>query len=351
MGDFSAWQPKIEQREAQARAVGILAAPSDAFRKVSKPADIQFPDAWKSHPDFRQEWWYVTANVKDTEGNDYGVQWTLFRFGVSPGDASGWENSQVYMAHVVVTTKDQQWSAERFARGGIGQAGVSGSPFSAWLDNWRWDSIKDDAFPAILTAADDKFSFRLTMRSTGKPVLQGEDGFSRKHHALPVASYYYSVPGLMLSGKLTLDGKSFDVAGHGWVDREWSSESLSRSQSGWDWMSLQLSDGRKLMVSQVRETGSKDAYKFGSLTSVRGETTILSSKDIDMQPSQLVTLKNGRVVPSGWDITITQENLTLNVTPLNMESWLNFSFPYWEGPVEVTGDNIRGAGFLEMTGY
>lgn len=76
---------------------------------------------------------------------------------------------------------------------GIGQAGVTGLPFSAWLDNWRWDSLKADAFPAILSATDSDFSFKLTMRSTGEPILQGEDGFSRKHHALPVASYYYSV--------------------------------------------------------------------------------------------------------------------------------------------------------------
>ena len=35
---------------------------------------------------------------------------------------------------------------------------------------------------------------------------------------------------------------------------------------------------------------------------------------------------------------------------LNAQSWMGTSFPYWEGPVRVTGSHA-GRGYLEMTGY
>jgi len=35
---------------------------------------------------------------------------------------------------------------------------------------------------------------------------------------------------------------------------------------------------------------------------------------------------------------------------LNPDSWMDTSFPYWEGPVTLEGSHA-GRGYLEMTGY
>ena len=40
---------------------------------------FEFPEDHGSHPAFRIEWWYVTANLTGDDGQRYGIQWTLFR--------------------------------------------------------------------------------------------------------------------------------------------------------------------------------------------------------------------------------------------------------------------------------
>ena len=48
-----------------------------------------FPADHGPHPEFRIEWWYVTANLKDASGAAYGAQWTLFRQAIAAGRAAG----------------------------------------------------------------------------------------------------------------------------------------------------------------------------------------------------------------------------------------------------------------------
>ena len=65
------------------------------------------------------------ANLKGTDGNDYGVHWTLFRQAMNPDPNPGnWQSNQTWMAHTAISTPQGFEFAQRFARGGIGQAGV-----------------------------------------------------------------------------------------------------------------------------------------------------------------------------------------------------------------------------------
>ena len=110
---------------------------ADHFAKVSPGATLEFPKEFGSHPEFRIEWWYVTAILNDAEGASYGVQWTLFRQALEPGpERQSWANQHVWMGHAAVTSKDRHLYAETFARGGVGQAGVTTLPFRAWIDAW-----------------------------------------------------------------------------------------------------------------------------------------------------------------------------------------------------------------------
>lgn len=339
----------FEHSETQSAAVKILTGTDvGAFSKVTPGYTLTFPKDYGAHDDFRQEWWYVTANLTDKRGTEYGVQWTLFRSAVAEHDGDGWNDNHIYMAHAVVTTVNGVYAAERFSRGGTGQAGAAPAPFNVWLDNWQWLAASEAPFPARLEASDADFSFSLQMTQQLGEVLQGEAGYSRKHPQHDVASYYFSVPAIEMSGSITLDGERVEVSGLGWMDREWSSAALAENQQGWNWFSLHLDDKRALMVVQVR---SDDGfYRFGSLTSANGDTRILSNEDIKMVPSAFDKMSMGRHIPISWDITVADEGLSLHTEPLHVQNWLDFMFPYWEGPVRVSGSQ-QGMGFMEATGY
>src|SRR5437899_5830539 len=124
--------------KARAQGFAGLEEKADGYARVDRGRTFSFPTDHGPHPEFRIEWWYVTANLRDAAGTAYGAQWTLFRQALQPGTAlEGWATQQVWMAHAAVTRADTHRTAETFARGGVGQAGVEAVPFRALIDAWQ----------------------------------------------------------------------------------------------------------------------------------------------------------------------------------------------------------------------
>ena len=71
------------------------------------------------------------------------------------------------------------------------------------------------------------------------------------------ASYYYSQPFFEVDGTLTHRRREVAVTGRAWMDREWSSQPLAADQKGWDWFSLHLASGEKLMLFRLRGASGK----------------------------------------------------------------------------------------------
>jgi predicted secreted hydrolase len=88
----------------------------------------------------------------------------------------------------------------------------------------------------------------LNLTQLKPPVLNGQNGLSRKAAEPGNASYYYSISRLQAEGLLQVGTQRFTVSGLSWLDREWSSSALSADQAGWDWFALQLDDGSELML-------------------------------------------------------------------------------------------------------
>ena len=108
---------------AHAQGFAGLGEDAEGFSSVVPGRKFTFPADHGPHPNFRIEWWYVTANLLDTSGAPLGIQWTLFRHALQPGpQAEGWANQQIWMGHAAVTRAETHRYSEKFSRGGIGQA-------------------------------------------------------------------------------------------------------------------------------------------------------------------------------------------------------------------------------------
>lgn len=334
-------------RPALAQGFAGLGTDAAGFDIPVMGTPLRFPADHGPHDRFRIEWWYLTANLRDAAGRDYGIQWTLFRSALAPGDSAGWQSPQVWMGHAALTTQDRHWFAEKLARGGTGQAGVTATPFAAWIDDWQMSGPDLDTLD--LHARGDAFAYRLHLTADGPLVLQGQDGYSVKSSD-GQASYYYSQPHYQITGQLDLpDGPNgpLAVTGQGWLDREWSSQPLAADQSGWDWFSLRLDDGDKLMAFRLR--GGRGHFTSATWIAQDGTATALPDGAITMTPAQFSTVA-GRDMPTGWRLTFPARGLDITVTALNTQAWMGTLFAYWEGPVRVTGTHT-GRGYLEMTGY
>mgnify|MGYP003755526423 CR=1 FL=1 len=329
---------------AVAQGFAGLGTSSDGFSVPTPNATLAFPKDHGAHPEYRIEWWYITANLRDAGGADYGLQWTLFRTALSTEDGEGWPTPQLWMGHAAVTTPEAHFVTERLARGGIGQAGVTAEPFAAWIDEWE---MSGDFDAPKLTANGPDFGYDMQLSAQGPIVLQGDNGYSVKS-ANGQASYYYSQPFYDIAGTLTLPSGDIPVTGAAWLDREWSSQPLSERQSGWDWFSLSFESGAKMMGFQLRQTDEAD---FSAATWIAPDGTATAFPDGAFAATPLETAQvAGREVRTTWQVRLPERGVDVTVKALNPSAWMDLSIPYWEGPVTIEGSH-KGRGYLEMTGY
>ena len=341
-------------------AYQVLRGDAQGFAEVIRGKALEFPRDHAPHPDFRIEWWYITANLQDDLGRHWGLQWTLFRQALNPQPKpEGWGSNQIWMAHAAISTPEGHRFEQRFARGGIGQAGVrsisNNGYFDAWIDDWRWRSLGKDVFPSRLKFSIDEIQIDMQLESTADWVLHGDRGYSQKS-VLGQASYYYSQPGIRIAGSVQIDGKDIALSGSAWLDREWSSQALAQNQPGWDWFSLHLDDGNKLMLYRLRSEGDEN-WLSGSWISKDGVKIHLRGEQIEMTPTVTRSIAIGEnqqiKLPLEWNIKLPGLDREWRVIPLYDDQWLATRFAYWEGVVLIEDGVGRpsGVGYMELTGY
>jgi len=361
------------RRGAERSGVGATLAVSAAlgagdasgFARARAPHAFSFPADLGPHPDFRTEWWYYTGNLESAAGRHFGFQLTFFRTALAPpavGDAatgSAWSTRQLYVAHFAVTdTAGRRFHAwSRLERAALGLAGARPHPFRVWLDDWSAESDGPDGLPVRLRAAEGSIAIDLTLASDRPVVLQGDHGLSQKGPEPGNASYYYSRTRMTARGTVRAGAEAIPVVGLAWMDREWSTSALGPDLVGWDWIALQLDDGRDVMVYRLRRRdGGTDPHSAGALVSAAGATRALAPAEVTLDALEHWTSPRSRVrYPSRWRLAMPGAGLDLVITPRLADQELIVGTRYWEGAVRVEGTAagrpIGGRGYVELVGY
>jgi predicted secreted hydrolase len=335
----------------------------DPWKYATAGYKFEFPRDHASHPDYKIEWWYYTGNLKAADGRRFGYQVTFFRVGVdhTPSNPSRWAIRDLHMTHLAVSdaTGRRYRYSEKLSRGGPGLAGARTDRYHVWNDDWT--ATLDDKGHHVLRANSPQAAIDLTLAEGKPPAINGVNGISQKGAQAGNASHYYSLTRMPTSGTIAIDGEKFTVTGDSWMDHEFGTSFLEPEQRGWDWLSIQLSDGRELMLYQLRRAdGSRDPRSSGTIVDRSGRSSHLANDDFTLTPGRRqFKSKNGAVYPIEWIVGIPSQKLDLTVTtPLDdQELSLERStgIAYWEGMIDVAGKTgggaVTGSGYLEMTGY
>jgi predicted secreted hydrolase len=366
-----AWLLWPKPQAALRASVGVAAPVADTagFARADGPRPLTFPRDHGPHEAFQTEWWYYTGNLTAATGEQFGYQLTFFRRSIAPPPAgagepaSAWRTDQVYMAHFAITdvAGRNHHSFERFSRGAVGLAGAQAEPFRVWLEDWEaaGPDIGQARLRAAATGEAGELSLDLTLRDLKGPILQGDRGYSRKGPEPGNASYYYSLPRIETTGTLALRGQTWIVTGLSWMDHEFSTSALGPELAGWDWFSLQLSDGSEVMLYALRRTdGRRDPFSSGTLIAPDGATRTLAPDEFEIVATERSAWRSPRTggrYPAGWTLTVPAADLRLTVRPYLADQEMRTSLPYWEGAVGVegtrSGQALTGKGYVELTGY
>jgi predicted secreted hydrolase len=351
------------RRRAFLATLGLLAARPAWAAEVAYPAvkpgyAMAFPRDHGAHPEFRTEWWYVTGWLKAARDEELGFQVTFFRTRTPyAGDnPSAFAPRQVMLAHAALADPKQGRLRhdQRAARSALGVAGAATDTTRVWIDAWRLE-LEGQRYRAVIPARD--FGLDLAFDAILPPLLQGDRGLSRKGRGETEASYYYSRPGLAVSGTIERGAGAERVTGQAWLDHEWSSEYLAAGASGWDWVGINLDDGGALMAFRMRGKDGSVLYAGGKLMRADGSSEAFGPDDVEFSP-----LRRWRSPRSGTEypvaLRVRAGKATYRVEPLfddqELDSRASTATIYWEGAVRVTaegGGAASGKGYLELTGY
>jgi predicted secreted hydrolase len=336
---------------AQANAEPLRFAPVNPGTKLSFPRDFG------SHPDFRTEWWYATGWLQTADGKPLGFQVTFFRSATEHErhNPSQFAPKQLIVAHAALSDPavGKLQHDQRVARAGFGLAQTSESTTDIKLGKWTMRRDANGMYRVTLPARD--FSFDLTLSPTQPVLLQGVNGYSRKGPNPQQASHYYSEPHLQVSGTLTRNGKPIVVSGAAWLDHEWSSTVLDTKAVGWDWVGVNLDDGRALMAFRIRAADGSSLWQHASLREKDGRLQQFNGDAIRFTPVR--SWRSPRTQASyPVELTLEIDQQRWQIRPLQddqeLDSRQSTGAVYWEGAVTLERDGRRaGRGYLEMTGY
>ncbi len=327
------------------------------FSPVTPNVALTFPHDFGAHPDFRTEWWYVTGWLETPDKKPLGFQITFFRVAtaINQANPSRFAPKQLIIAHAALSDPSigKLLHDQKSAREGFGLAYSKEGNTDIKLNDWQM--IRDDNghYQTIIKAQD--FTFRLSLISSGPPMLQGDNGFSRKGPRPDQASYYYSEPHLKVTGTIIHHGKPITVIGDAWLDHEWSTEYLDPNAEGWDWVGVNLDNGSALVAFRIRGKNGNEVWTYAALRDTSGNVKQFKPDKIQFEPKR--TWRSPRTDATyPVSMRIQTGSTEWLFTPLQddqeLDSRQSVGTVYWEGAVTVTCDGKpAGRGYLEMTGY
>jgi len=344
---------------------------AEPWRKVAPGHIWSFPGDHHAMPEYRSEWWYLTGQLTARGESEptHGVQVTIFRLGLTPDSPpwrSDWASRDLVLGHLAVTDlrRGEHLFSEVLTRTGPGRGGFPDAADSvlAWVrapagGPGRW-SIRRQGTGFAVRAHDagQGLLVDLQLRPERELVFQGPGGVSEKDPEAGAGSLYYSYPRLAATGQLAAGADTVQVTGNTWFDREVFTSQLASRHAGWDWMGLQLDDGRDLMAFALRDTAGQVDVTHVTLVEADGAVRWLRPGPDFLVPLEWWISENTGVrYPVAWRLDLPDVGLELELSALVQDQenvGRRSGIVYWEGAVvgrSTAGVNCRG--YVELTGY
>ncbi len=370
-------------RRPPPRAVAQRPISRATFQIARSPYTFVFPRDHAAHANYRSEWWYYTGHVKTKDGRRFGYELTFFRVGMHPGDPrpqatqSRWRGNELYPAHFAITDErgGRFFYVDRFAREALGMGHASETSLDVKAERWTLvgepmhergrERMRLRAADATLhgtmggVASNGTNAIDFVQVPEKPPAIHGHGGVSRKGACAACASHYYSYTRLRTTGTLSFAGVRFPVTGISWMDHEFGSGELAPDQAGWDWFSIQLDDGREIMLYRLRrKNGKVTPQSSGSLVERDGSVRYLPLDAFAISSTGAwKSPHTGATYPSGWRVRVPSANVDLALAPIVLDQELADTaggVSYWEGSVGVSDaarKTSRGTAYVELTGY
>ncbi len=339
--------------------------PTTRFNPTATRAELPHEEA--VHPKNSLEWWYLTGHLRDqASGEEFGVEYVFFHFNLKDG------KDDYQMVNVAITDPQGQHFNYDYQLDKLPRLLTDSLPLrlrdGKAGQTWKFDGQegKYQLQAALTGKANAGYALNLSTTPTKPVLLHGGTGY--ENYGSGVLAGYYSYPRLATTGTLTVAGKTHQVAGDLWYDRQWNCTSIVTKGVGWDWLSIQLDEQPKaevpqrteLMLNTLRNSETGQSLNNGSYFSADNQNLHLSGNDFQLTPlTYWLSPKSKKKYPAKWRVQVPAQGYDLTVEPLVPQQELAlrffhaFTMYYWEGMCRVTGTHngqpVTGKAYVEIT--
>ena len=320
-------------RRLFACAIVLLIAVLAAAAGAGTPR-VTLPRDHAGHPAAGIEWWYVTGDVRGTDGARYSVFFTLFSrqgFVIPVAQVMNLETGALVGKTEAVAKRTP----------GVSKLDVRAPShrllYLPQLDTWRFYASKAG------------FALDLTITPT-KPYVLHDGGSGVIEQSVAGTSAYYSATRTKASGVITAAGTRIGFTGEAWLDHQWGNFANDPRALNWDWFSCRFADRTELMLYRFRDRDGTPLvrYRSGTLVGRDGRGTLV--RDFTVTPGKRVLEDAGHRWPLDWELHIPSRRLTLSLRSLADDQLVRGQLlpTFWEGAAEATGSK-RGVCFVEQS--
>ena len=195
------------------------------------------------------------------------------------------------------------------------------------------------------------------MVSLKAPMLVGGEGLVDIGDG---QSYYYCHSRIDVAGTIRVHGLQEQVTGQAWIDHQWGDFLPQDQDVSWEWFSIQLDDGREIMVADLWLDGELQGSYSGGLNLYNEDCSLELLEDYTITPLDTwADPDSDRTFATQWEIEEPTRDIHLIVTAefdnqvMRLTPGFVFTPTFWEGSCWVSGtidgQAVSGRCYAELT--
>ena len=290
-----------------------------------------FDEEWGIH-ERNKEWWYATGIMYDADKNMYTYQYTLLHINLGIITAkvlmlalTDYKNGKHHYLQVPIARKHNLTINER-------EVSVPGIMEAHKTDTGINIKLKHRSFSLDAMAEYGKGA-----------VWHCEDG--KLQMGIPGAketTLYYSYPHMPTRATLVLDGKTIELTGTTWFDKQGGTYSLTNYSTNWEWFSLRFFDDEEIMLFTFPQ--NEPPYFDG--TYIRADGSYERFNEYEIKQTKTVEHKGLRW-SAGWTLHTGIKDGDYTIEPVQ-EGHMNFAYFEELCSVRNAAGELVGYAFAEL---